>query len=167
MEEGVEFREGGGRLGVNECGAPAIGVDECDEVEFDLGFYAGPEHPAVGRSSLPADVVEGGARAFGFEHLGCSESVGVGDFAVVLSGDLRGGDAEAEETGINGAEGFLDGGVIQKILVDEGAEFGTGVHERAAGDGADLVDDGGGEASVEDAAACGTCGSKEEDFHGF
>jgi len=94
--------------------------------------------------------MEGRAGTESFEHLGGGESVGVGDFAVVLFGDLRGRDAEAEEAGVDIAESFLDGGVIQKILVDVGAEFGIGVHERAASDGADFVDDGGREASVKD-----------------
>ena len=167
VEDGVEFGKSGGGLGVDEGGAPAVGCDERDEIEFDLGFDLGPEHAAVGLSSLPADVMEGGGGTLALEHLGSGEGVGVGDGAVVLFGDLRGGDAEAEEAGVDEAKGFLHGGVIEKILVDERAEFGTGVHEGAAGDGADFVDDGGGEAGVEDSCAGGTCGAEEEDFHGW
>ena len=167
MEEGVKLGEGGGRPGVDEGGAPAVGIDERDEVVLGLGFHAGPEHAAVGLSSLPADVMEGRVGTVALEHIGSGEGIGVGDGAVVVFGNLRGGNAEAEEAGVDGAEGFLDGGVIQEILVDEGAELGIGVHERAAGDGADFVDDGGGEAGFEDGVADGTSGAEEEEFHGL
>lgn len=76
------------------------------------------------------------------------------------------GDAEAEEASVYGAEGFLRGGIIEKILVDVGAQLGAGVHERAAGDGADLVDDRGGQAGVEDGVADGASGAEKQDFHG-
>ena len=154
-----------GGLGVDEGGAPAVGFDEGDEIVFRLGFHAGPEEAAVGASSLPTDVMEGRAGTEEFEHFGGGEGVRVGDFAVVLLGNLRGGDAEAEEAGIDGAEGFLYGGIIEKILVNVGAEFGMGVHERAASDGADFVDDGGGEAGVKDGCADGAGCAEEEDFH--
>jgi hypothetical protein len=165
MEESVKLGESGGGLGVNEGGPPAVGAEEGDEIEFDLRFDLGPEHAAVGVSSLPADVVEGRARTERLEHLGGGEGVGVGDFAVVLLGNLRGGDAKTEEASVDGVEGFLDGGVIQEIFVDVGTQLGIGVHERAAGDGADFVDDGGGEAGFKDGVACGTGGTEEEDFH--
>ena len=165
IEEGVNFGEAGGGWGVDEGGAPAIGGDELDEVVFGLRFHAGPEEAAVGASSLPADVMEGGAGTEEFACYGGGERVRVGDFAVFVFGDLRGGDAETEEAGVDGAEGFLNGGIIQKILVDVGAEFGICLHERAAGDGADFVDDGRGKAGVKDGCAGGTCCTEKENFH--
>jgi len=53
VDGGVELRESGGGLGVDEGGAPAVGFDHGDEIEFDLGFDLRPEHAAVGLSSLP------------------------------------------------------------------------------------------------------------------
>jgi hypothetical protein len=165
-EESVDFGKARRRLGVNEGGAPAIGINEFDEVVLGLGLDASPKEAAGGASSLPTDVVESGGGALGFKHVGGGESVGVGDLAVVLFRNLGGGDAEAEQAGIDGPEGFLDRGVIQKIMVDESAKLGIGVHERATGDGADFVDDGGGAASFEDGIANGAGGAEEEDFHG-
>jgi hypothetical protein len=78
---------------------------------------------------------------------------------------LRDGSAETEKASIDGTESFLNGRVIQKILVNEGTELGAGVHQRAAGDGADFVNDGGGEAGVEDGVADGTGSAEEEKFH--
>ncbi len=45
----------------------------------------------------------------------------VGDLLVVVLGNLRDGDTEAEETGIDGIEGFGDGRVIEEVAVKEGA----------------------------------------------
>jgi hypothetical protein len=164
-EESVDFGKAGRRLGVNEGGAPAIGIDELDEIVLGLGLDASPKEAARWASSLPADVVKSRAGALGFEHIRGSKRVGVGDLAVFLFRYLRGGDAEAEEAGVDGPEGFLDRGVIQKIVVDESAKLGIGVHERATGDSADFVDDGGGAAGFEDGIANGTGGTKEKDFH--
>ena len=58
---GVEFGESGRRLGVDESRAPAVSLDKRNEIKFDLGFDLGPEHAAVGLSSLPADVMKGRA----------------------------------------------------------------------------------------------------------
>jgi hypothetical protein len=164
-EEGVELGEAGGRLGVDESGAPAVGVDELDEIVFGLGLDAGPLHAALRVSSLPADVMEVGVGTVALEHVGGGERVGIADGAVVFFRDLRGGDTKAEKAGIDAAEGFFDGGVIQKILVDVSAELGAGVHQRPARDGADFVNDGGGEAGLEGGVADGTGGAEEEDFH--
>jgi hypothetical protein len=141
-------------------------VDKFDEVVLGLRFHARPKHAAAGLGSLPADVMEGRAGAFVFEHVGGGERVGIGDGAVFLLGNLRGGNAEAEKAGIDGAEDLFDGRVIQKILVDKGAQLGTGVHQRAPGDGAHFVDDGSGKAGVEDGCTRGACCAEEEDFHG-
>jgi hypothetical protein len=165
-EESVDFGKAGRRLAVNEGGAPAIGINELDEVVLGLGLDASPKEAAGGASSLPADVVESRAGALGFEHIGGSERVGVGDLAIFLFRNLGGRDAEAEQAGIDRPEGFLYRGVIQKIMVDEGAKLGIGVHERATADGADFVDDGGSAAGFEDGIADGTGGTEEEDFHG-
>lgn len=62
-EERVKFWHGGRGLGIDEGGAPAVGVDEGDEVLFGLGFDARPDHTTVQISSLPADVVESRAGA--------------------------------------------------------------------------------------------------------
>jgi hypothetical protein len=78
---------------------------------------------------------------------------------------LRDGDTEAEQAGVNAAEGLFDGGVIEKILVNEGAQLGAGVHQRAARDGADFINDRSVETSIEDCPARGTGGAEEEDFH--
>jgi len=164
-EESVDFGKAGRRLGVNEGGTPTVGINELDEVVLGLGLNASPEKAAGGASSLPADVMESRAGALGFEHIGGSKRVGVGDLAIFLFRYLRGGDAEAEQAGIDGSEGFLDRGVIQKIVVHESAKLGIGVHERAAGDSADFVDDGGGAAGFEDGGANGTGGTEEKDFH--
>src|SRR5208282_5848428 len=71
----------------------------------------------VRASSLPADVVKRRAGAFGFEHLGRRQRVGIGDLAVLLAGYLRGGHAQAKKTRIHAVEGFLHRGVIHEILV--------------------------------------------------
>ena len=109
--------------------------------------------------------MKNGIGAATLEHVGGGQCVGIGYGAIVLFGNLRDGNAEAEKTGVDVAEGLFDGGVIQKIFVNEGSEFGIGVHEGAASNGADFVNDGGGEAGVEDSGAGGTCGAEEEDFH--
>lgn len=83
-EESVELGKAGGRLGINEGGAPAVRADEFDEVVLGLCFDAGPEHAAVGVSSLPADEMKGRAGTLGLQHLRGSEWEGIGDFAVVL-----------------------------------------------------------------------------------
>jgi len=163
--EGVDFRQSGRRWRIDESGTPAIGVDELDEVVFGLGFDAGPKHAGIGVSSLPADVVESRVGAVTLEHVGGGERVRVRDGAVILFGNLRGGDAEAKETGVDAAEGLFNRGVIEKILVDVGTELGAGVHQRTAGDGADFVDDGGSGASLQNGVADGTSGAEQEDFH--
>jgi hypothetical protein len=89
----------------------------------------------------------------------------LGDFAVVVFGDFGDGDAQAEETGVDVAEGFFDWRVLEEICMDDGAEFRMGVGEWAANYGADFVYDGCGEAGFEDAVACGTGCAEEEDFH--
>jgi len=165
LDHRVEFGEARGRLGVNEGGAPAVGFDEVDQVLLGLRFDARPEHAAAGLGSLPADVMEGPAGALQFEHVGGGERVGVGDGAVFLLGNLRGGDAEAKQAGVSGTKGVFDGRVIQKILVNERAQFGTGVHERAADDGANFVNDGRCETRIENSRASGTRCAKEKDFH--
>ena len=149
----VELRKAWGRLGIDEGRAPAVGVNEFDEVMLGLGLDTGPKEAAAGTSSLPADVVEGRSGTLGFEHVGGGEGVGVGDLAVALFGDLGGGDAKTKEADIDGSESFLYRGVIQKVLVDKGAEFGIRVHQRTARDGADFVDNGSGAAGFEDGVA--------------
>jgi hypothetical protein len=78
---------------------------------------------------------------------------------------LRDGNAEAEQADFNVAEGFFGGGEIQKILVSESAKLGIGLHQRPAGNSADFVDDGGGEARFQDGSAGGARGTEEKDFH--
>lgn len=165
LDQRVDFRETGRGLGADEGGAPAVGVDQVDEIVLGLRFHTRPEHAAGGVRSLPTDVMESRASAFGFEHVGGGERVGVANRAVFLLGDLRGGDAKAKEAGVHRVESFFDGRVIQKILVDVGAQLGTGVHKRAAGDGADLVDDRRGKAGVEYSRTGGTCSTEEKNFH--
>ena len=110
--------------------------------------------------------MESGSGTVALEHVGSGERKGIGDFAVVVSGDLGNGSAEAEEASVDGTKGFLNSGIIQKILMDVSAELGAGVHQRAAGDGTDLVNDGSAEAGVEDGVADGTGATEEEEFHG-
>jgi len=152
-EEAVEYRKARRGLGVDEGGTPAVGIDQFDEVALSLRLDASPKKATGRASSLPADVVEGRSGTLGFEHVGGGQGVGVGDLAVALFGDLGGGDAKTEEAGIDGSESFLYRGVIQKILVDKGAEFGIRVHQRTARDGADFVDNGSGAAGFEDGVA--------------
>ena len=161
----VVFRHGRGGLGVDERRAPAIRIDEFDEILLRLTFHAGPEHAALGVGSLPADVMEGRAGALGFEHLRSGKRHGVGNFAVILVGNLRDRSAETEKACVDAAEGFLDGRIIQKILVNESAELGVRVHERPADNGANFIDDGCGGASVKDRISDGTGGAEEKDFH--
>ena len=164
-EESVESRKTCGGLGVDEGRAPTIGGNEFHEVVLGLGLDASPKEGAGGASSLSADVVEGCAGALRFEHVGSSEGVGVGDFAVVLFRNLGGRDAKTKEAGINGLEGLLNRGVIEKILVHEGAQLRIRVHERAAGNRAHFLDDGGRTAGFEDRITDRTCGAEEKDFH--
>src|SRR5258708_23628421 len=165
LDQRVEFGHAGRRLGVDESGAPAIGVDKFDEIVRGLCLHAAPEHAAAGLGSLPADVMESRARAFGFEHVGGGERIGVSDGAVLLLGNLRGGNGEAEQASVGGVEGFFDGRVIQKILVNKSAQLGTGVHERAANDGADFVNDRSGKASIKNGCAGGTCCAEGKNLH--
>ena len=164
-KETVKYRKAWRGLGVDEGGTPAVGIDQFDQVALSLRLDASPKKGTRRTSSLPADVVEGRSGTLGFEHVGSGERIGVRDLAVVLFGDLSGGDADAEEAGIDGAEGFLDCAVIQKILVNEGAELGSRVHEGTAGDGTNFVNDGSGAAGFEDGVTDGAGGAKEENFH--
>jgi hypothetical protein len=152
-KETVEYRKAWRGLGLDEGGTPAVGIDQFDEVALGLRLDTSPKKATGRASSLPADVVEGRSRTLGFEHVGGGEGVGVGDLAIVLFGHLGGGDAKAEEAGIDGSESFLYRGVIQKILVDKGAEFGIRVHQRTTRDGADFVDNGSSAAGFEDGVA--------------
>jgi len=78
---------------------------------------------------------------------------------------LRDGSPETEEAGVNGLKSFLGSGVIEKIFVDVSAELGIGVHQRATGDDADFVNDGGSEAGFEDGVADRAGCAKEENLH--
>src|ERR1700678_3890178 len=69
------------------------------------------------------------------KHAGGGESETVGDALIILLAHAGGGDAQAEETGVEAGELVFDGRKIEEILVDEFAKFRVLLSGRAAHDG--------------------------------
>src|SRR5262249_42221022 len=79
--------------------------------------------------------------------------------------NLRDGDAEAKEAGVNAAEGFFYGRVIQEVFMNIGAQLGTGVHERATHDGANFGDNGRSGAGFQSGVANRPGGAEKKNYH--
>jgi hypothetical protein len=64
----------------------------------------------------------------------------VRDAGVLGFGHTGGGDADAEEAGVEAGEIGLDGGVVEEIAVNEFSQLGVALAGWIADDGEDLLD---------------------------
>ena len=94
-----------------------------------------------------------------------SKSEIVRNLPIPLPGNLRRGDAQAKETGIDIHEGFFDRREIQIIVVDEYTKFFVGEAQRTPGNCANLFNGRRGKARPENTAARGTTRPKDENIY--
>jgi len=90
------------------------------------------------------------------QHMCRGQRVVVRDLAILVLGDLRDRDAEAEQTSVDGIESFGDSRVVEKVAVEDGAQRWIAVGERPTHDGANFLHYGRRKTSGENRAARGT-----------